>query len=416
MSRNALLVIVVIAFVGALALAGCKPPATGTEGTGVSGPVTGGKTPSTTPETEKPGDKLDYPANYECVYEADCEWLEDKALSNMASALSTLPEIDVVFGHNDPSAHGAYTAAKDKGRETEMAFIGIDGNPNEGLRYVREGVMAATFDYPTGGAEAVAVARRILGGAEVPKNIALGTKVYTKDNIDSGGTVVPPDPKEGWTSIDEVTKSPEPNLTKEKYTIGLSQCNLGEPWRVRMNNEIKACIEKCPQFELVEKDAQNKTEQQQAAVRDLIKLGADLIISSPKEAKPLTEPVAEAMDAGIPVIVLDRKVEGDKYTCFIGGDNVMIGRQAGKWVRENYPDGCKIVELKGLMTSTPAGERHQGFLEGLNGIGGGDTKPAKPAAEPAGMPSESAPAPKPSGATPPDKPMATKTEASPAGG
>ncbi len=393
MSRNALLLLVV-ALIAAVAFSGCKPPATGTEGTGVSGPVTGGTTPTTTPEAEKPAGDLSYPEGYECLADPDCKWLEENANAEMASALSAHPQIDVVFGHNDPSAHGAYMAARQEGvgRESQIAFIGIDANPEEGLRYVKEGVLAATFDYPTGGSEAVQVARRILGGAEVPKNIALGTKVYTKDNVEAGGEVVPPDPKEGWTGADQIASIPEPELTKDNYTIGMSQCNLGEPWRVRMNAEIKACTDKCPQLTVEWKDAQGKSEQQQAHVREFIDMGVDLIIISPLEAVPLTKPVEEAMDAGIPVIVLDRKIEGDKYTCFIGGDNVMIGREAGKWVRENYPDGCKIVELQGLTTSTPAGERHQGFVEGLNDVGGSDAAPAAKPADAKPVESEAKPA------------------------
>lgn len=153
------------------------------------------------------------------------------------------------------------------------------------------------------------------------------------------------------------------------FTIGMSQCNLGEPWRVQMNEDIRQAAAEHPELQVIYKDAQNKTEQQQAQVREFVTQGVDLIIISPKEAVPLTEPVAEAMDAGIPVIVLDRKIEGDNYTCFIGGDNVLIGREAGKYMVKLLGGKGKIVELKGLETSTPAGERHRGFMEGIEGSG-----------------------------------------------
>ena len=152
------------------------------------------------------------------------------------------------------------------------------------------------------------------------------------------------------------------------YTIGLSQCNLGEPWRVQMNKEITdAADAHKSEITLVAVDAQNKSETQQAQVRELIQRKVNLIIISPKESRPLTKPVEEAMDAGIPVIVLDRKIEGDKYTCFIGGDNVKIGREAGKHMVEMLGGKGDIVELKGLMTSTPAKDRHDGFMEGIKG-------------------------------------------------
>ena len=149
------------------------------------------------------------------------------------------------------------------------------------------------------------------------------------------------------------------------WIIGMSQCNLGEPWRVQMNADIKGAVEDYPGVEVLFKDAQNKTPVQQDQVREFIAQGVDLIIISPKEARPLTKPVGEAMDAGIPVIVLDRKVEGDKYTCFIGADNVMIGRKAGEYLVKALGGKGSVVELKGLMTSTPGQERHKGFMEGI---------------------------------------------------
>lgn len=152
-----------------------------------------------------------------------------------------------------------------------------------------------------------------------------------------------------------------------QFTIGLSQCNLGEPWRVQMNKDISDAASAHHEIKLLAVDAQNKSETQQQQVRDLVQQKVSLIIISPKESRPLTKPVEEAMDAGIPVIVLDRKIEGDKYTCFIGGDNVKIGREAGKHMVEMLGGRGDIVELKGLMTSTPAKERHDGFMEGIKG-------------------------------------------------
>lgn len=146
----------------------------------------------------------------------------------------------------------------------------------------------------------------------------------------------------------------------------MSQCNLGEPWRVQMNDDIKAAASQhADEIEVIFKDAQNKTEVQQAQVREFIQVGVDLLIISPKEARPLTQPVAEAYQKGIPVIVLDRKVEGDQYICFIGADNVKIGREAGKYLVQLLGGKGKVVELKGLMTSTPGQERHKGFMEGI---------------------------------------------------
>jgi ribose transport system substrate-binding protein len=153
------------------------------------------------------------------------------------------------------------------------------------------------------------------------------------------------------------------------YTIGMSQCNLGEPWRVQMNADVKAAAEKHANLKVVFKDAQNDTLKQRSHVEEFVSAGVDLIVISPKEAAPLTEPVAKAMDAGIPVIVLDRALLGDKFTCFIGADNKKIGKAAGEWIKQKLGGKGKVVELKGLMTSTPGQDRNSGFRAGIAGSG-----------------------------------------------
>jgi len=154
---------------------------------------------------------------------------------------------------------------------------------------------------------------------------------------------------------------------KAKWTIGMSQCNLGEPWRVQMNLDIKKAAEQLPEIRVIFKDAQNNSLKQRAQIEEFINAGVDLIIVSPKEAAPLTQPVAMAFQKEIPVIVLDRRVLGEQYTCFIGADNKRIGRAAGKWIIRQLEGKGKVVELKGLMTSTPGQDRHTGFREGIEG-------------------------------------------------
>ncbi len=151
------------------------------------------------------------------------------------------------------------------------------------------------------------------------------------------------------------------------WTIGMSQCNLGEPWRVQMNADIRKAAEAHPDLRVIYKDAQNDNLRQVAHVEELVRAGANLIIISPKEAAPLTRPVADVYHKGIPVIVLDRRVLGDQYTCFIGADNRKIGRAAGRWIAKLLGGKGKLVELKGLMTSTPGQDRNAGFREGIAG-------------------------------------------------
>ena len=153
----------------------------------------------------------------------------------------------------------------------------------------------------------------------------------------------------------------------KKWVVGVSQCNLGEPWRVQMNADIKAAASKHPELEVIYKDAQNDTLKQRSQVEEFVAQGVSLLIISPKEAAPLTGPVADAYKKGIPVIVLDRKLLGQDFTTFIGADNRKIGKSAGEWISKRFKGQGKVVELKGLMTSTPGQDRDRGFREGIAG-------------------------------------------------
>jgi len=124
------------------------------------------------------------------LFEADMKWLEPNARKEMESALARFSTIDLVYAHNDPGAHGAYLAAKAAGREKSIRFVGIDALPHEGQMYVRQGILAASFEYPTGGAEAIAAAIAILQGKQVPREIVLPSRVFTRENVEKGGDLL----------------------------------------------------------------------------------------------------------------------------------------------------------------------------------------------------------------------------------
>jgi ribose transport system substrate-binding protein len=159
--------------------------------------------------------------------------------------------------------------------------------------------------------------------------------------------------------------SPSASAGPRTYLVGVSQCNLGEPWRVQMNADIEHAAAAHPNLKLVLKDAQNDSLRQRAQVEELALQHIDLLIISPKEAAPLTKPVREVFERGIPVVVLDRAVEGEAFSTFIGADNRIIGAEAGKLINQLLGGKGHVVELEGLMTSTPGRDRHSGFREGL---------------------------------------------------
>ena len=116
------------------------------------------------------------------IHDPVANWLREEAMSQMEMALAANPAIDLVYAHNDPMAMGAYLAAKAKGREKQMKFIGIDALPglDGGRQAVKDGKLDATFVYPTGGRQAVELAARILKGEQVPHRVVLETEKITR--------------------------------------------------------------------------------------------------------------------------------------------------------------------------------------------------------------------------------------------
>jgi len=153
----------------------------------------------------------------------------------------------------------------------------------------------------------------------------------------------------------------------KKWRIGFSQATTIEPWRAQFNKDIIAEAAKHPEVELIITDGEDKTEKQVADVENLIRQEVNALLISPKESAGLTGVVQQAIDAKIPVFVLDRNVETDKYTQFVGGDNKLIGREAGKYTVELLGGEGKaagnVVEIWGGMGTQPAHDRHDGFHE-----------------------------------------------------
>lgn len=150
----------------------------------------------------------------------------------------------------------------------------------------------------------------------------------------------------------------------DRFRIGVSQCSQDE-WRDKMNAEMMREAMLSHMIALEIRSADDDSRKQSEDIRYFISQDVDLLIVSPNEASEVTPAVSEAFDAGIPVIVVDRNVTGDKFTAFISADNTQIGYMQGQYAAANLNPGDKIIEIRGLTGSTPAMERHNGFLAGL---------------------------------------------------
>lgn len=152
-----------------------------------------------------------------------------------------------------------------------------------------------------------------------------------------------------------------------RFLVGVSQANLSEPWRITMCDEIRVAAARNGEMRVLFTDASDSPQKQIADVNTLMDYGVDLLIISPLDATALT-PVVKSAYRRIPVIILDRAVEGYDYTLYIGPDNESIGRRAGKYVSSLLgSQGGSVLLINGVNGSPPTVGRETGFREGIAG-------------------------------------------------
>jgi ribose transport system substrate-binding protein len=147
------------------------------------------------------------------------------------------------------------------------------------------------------------------------------------------------------------------------YRVGFAQANSQDPWRQVQNASIRAADEKYADIEVQIQDAAQDSSKQIGQIDNFLTTKADLMLVSANEAAPLTPKVGEVFDKGIPVILMERGINSDKYTTLIGGDNVAIGRMAGQFLVDKTGGNGTYVEIKGVADATPTKDRSAGFHE-----------------------------------------------------
>ena len=153
-----------------------------------------------------------------------------------------------------------------------------------------------------------------------------------------------------------------------KINVGFSQCSNDE-WRQQLNSEFSREMLFYPEYTFSIKSADDSNEMQIAHIEQFIEDGVDVLVVSPNEAEAIMPVIEKAYDRGIPVVLVDRKINSDKYTAFVGSDNVELGYRGGQYVAEIAPASAKVLEIRGVVASTPAVERHSGFARAMNEAG-----------------------------------------------
>ena len=150
----------------------------------------------------------------------------------------------------------------------------------------------------------------------------------------------------------------------KKFVIGVSQCSE-DIWRDKLNDELK--MGEYLNDSLIVKLASSNDDNvlQNKQINRFVDEGVDLLIVSPNQLSAISKAVERAYDKGIPVILYDRKTNSDKYTAFIGCDNYTIGKSMGTFIAQQLQGKGRIVEISGLEGSSPALERHRGFMDAI---------------------------------------------------
>ncbi len=152
----------------------------------------------------------------------------------------------------------------------------------------------------------------------------------------------------------------------EQLQIAFSVPGLNFPFFVHMMNIAR---DKAAELdvELIELDGQDNSATQSAGIETMIAQGVDGIVISPRDVEALAPAIQAAIDAGIPVVTVDRNVTGATTLAHVGADNVRGGEKQGEYLMEILPDGGRIIELQGTVGASPAIDRSAGFNAVLEG-------------------------------------------------
>jgi ribose transport system substrate-binding protein len=155
--------------------------------------------------------------------------------------------------------------------------------------------------------------------------------------------------------------TPSAPLAQDKITIGFSQGTLHSSWRVKMVEGNREYAEKnMPDVELIITNGEDSAAKQVADVESLMARGIDILLISPVTAEALTPVVKQVMDAGTPVVTMDRKVNTD-VTLHIGADNKLIGEAAAHFIGKTLGGQGNVIEIQGTAGASATVDRHEVF-------------------------------------------------------
>ncbi len=125
---------------------------------------------------------------------------------------------------------------------------------------------------------------------------------------------------------------------------------------------MKAEAAKLGGITVIESDGQRSSPKQTADIEAAITTGVDGIVISPNEVDAMAPALQEAVDAGVPVVTIDRRVDTvPGILAHVGADNVKGGEAQGKLIVKLFPNGATVMNLQGQSGSSPAIDRNKGL-------------------------------------------------------
>jgi inositol transport system substrate-binding protein len=156
---------------------------------------------------------------------------------------------------------------------------------------------------------------------------------------------------------------------QKPLNILASSPNQAFPFFIHMMKQIEAEAQALGDITITVTDGQNQTPKQTADVETAVIQGVDGIVISPNDVNAMAPAIQAAVDAGVPVVTIDRRVDNvPGILAHVGADNVKGGEAQGNLILKLFPDGAKVMNLQGEPGTSPAIDRNQGLHNVLDAV------------------------------------------------
>lgn len=153
------------------------------------------------------------------------------------------------------------------------------------------------------------------------------------------------------------------SLNADIKTIAFAQDTMGNDFRKAQVYEVRDAVAKQPNIKFVYSDAKGQTSLLIRHIKGFVESKADLIVIGTNDEKAVVPIISQAHKSGIPIIILDRGIQGSDYTTFINSDNIKIGATGAEYIAKRLNGKGKVLLFEGIQTADVTKLRSKGFLD-----------------------------------------------------